>query len=147
MKRIKFFFAALVCLFAVNTACNAHDFPISTNMLPAAAKLFVQQNFPGRVIAYAKVDTDHANTKYEVCLNDGTEIEFYADGSVDDIDCHYTPVPVTVVPETIQEYVETVFPGTSIVKVDRKYHGYEVELSNDMELKFNNRFGFLGIDD
>ena len=68
MKRTKLFFAALVCLFTANTVCNAHDMPIPAAQLPAAAKAFVQQNFPGRTIVYAEKDTEFMKTKYEVLI-------------------------------------------------------------------------------
>ena len=42
--------------------------PIPASQLPAAAKAFVQQNFPGRTIVYAEKDTEFMKTKYEVLI-------------------------------------------------------------------------------
>jgi len=51
------------------------------------------------------------------------------------------------VPATIAEYVKTNFPGTQIVKIDKERRGYEVELSNDIDLHFNSNGKLLYIDD
>lgn len=147
MKRTKLFFAALVCLFSVNTVCYADGRPIPPTQLPAAAQSFIQNNFPGKTIVYAEIDKEFMKTKYEVNLNDGTEIDFYKDGTFDKVDCHVAPVPAAIVPTTIQQYVKANFPGAVIVKIDKERHGYDIELSNDIELKFNNQGAFMGYDD
>jgi hypothetical protein len=43
--------------------------------------------------------------------------------------------------------VKTNFPGTVIVKIDKERHGYDIELSNDIELKFNKSGALIGMDD
>lgn len=147
MKRIKLFFAAIICLFTVNTICMAHDRQIPPEQLPAAAKTFIQKHFPGKTITKAEIDTEFMRTRYEVDLNDGTEINFNKDGSFDKVDCHTAPVPAAIIPAAIQKYVKTNFPGAMIVKIDKERYGYEIELSNNLDLKFNNKGAFLGCDD
>ena len=56
-------------------------------------------------------------------------------------------VPADLIPASIAEYVKTHFPGTQIVKIDKERRGYEVELSNDLDLQFNKNGKFIGIDD
>lgn len=146
MKRTNLF-AVIVCLFASTAICNAEDMPIPAAQLPAAAKTFVQQNFPGKTIAYAEKDTEFMKTKYEVSLNDGTQIDFDKAGNWDKVDCHMVAVPAALVPAAIQQYVNTNFAGTVVVKIDKERHGYDVELSNDIELKFNHQGVIIGFDD
>ena len=147
MKRTKLFFAAIVCLFTANTVCNAHDMPIPAAQLPAAAKSFVQQNFPGRTIVYAEKDTEFMKTKYEVSLNDGTEIDFDSNGTFDKVDCHAAPVPASIVPAAIRQFVMSNCNGAAVIKIDKERYGYDVELSNGMELKFYPQGEFMGYDD
>lgn len=147
MKRINQFFAAIVCFFTVSTVCNAADRPIPSFQLPEAAKEFVRQNFPGRTIIYAEKDWNFFKTRYEVSLNDGTEIDFNKDGTFDKVDCHWTAVPEGFIPPAIRTFVSQNFPGAVIVKIDKKRRGYNVELSNDIELKFNHHGDFLRYDD
>jgi hypothetical protein len=39
------------------------------------------------------------------------------------------------------------FPGAFVVKIDKERYGYEIELSNDLELKFDKRDNLMNIDD
>ena len=80
MRTIKFFMAALLCLM-VSTACLAGDRIISPNQLPKAAKTYIQQNFKGQSIAYAKVDWDDGRKTYEVRLSNGVEVKFNSRGA------------------------------------------------------------------
>ena len=57
------------------------------------------------------------------------------------------PVPAAIVPAAIQQYVSAHFRGQVITKVDKERHGYDIELSNGMDLKFNRGGAFMGIDD
>ena len=49
MKQMKYFFMALMCLM-MSASCVADDRIIPVEQLPAAAKTFIQKNFPGRTI-------------------------------------------------------------------------------------------------
>ena len=142
MKQMKIFLAALLCILVSNVAM-ADDKPIPVEQLPAAAKIFVQTNFEGKKIIYAEKDWN----SYECRLDDGTKIEFNRKGNWKKVDCHYTPVPAAIIPEPIQQYVKTSFPGTMITKIDKERYGYDVELSNDIDLKFNYQGMIIGMDD
>ena len=80
-------------------------------------------------------------------LNDGTEIDFYNNGTFDKVDCHTAPVPASIVPAAIQQFVKANFAGSAVVKIDKERYGYDIELSNGMELKFNHQGEFMGYDD
>ena len=133
---------ALVCLM-MSSVCRADDTPISPEALPAAAKTFVQTNFPGQKIIYAEKDWN----SYECRLDDGTKIEFNKKGNWDKVDCHMKAVPAAIVPEAIQTYVKVNFEGCIITKIDKERYGYEIELSNDIDLKFNYQGVLIGMDD
>ena len=124
----------------------AGDRIIPAEQLPAAAKTFIQKTFPGQTVSYAKIDFD-GRKKYEVRLSNGTEVEFDKNGNWDKVDCNYSAVPASLVPATIANYVKTHFAGAKVVKIDKERHGYDVELSNDLELKFNKQGQLMNIDD
>ena len=145
MKKILIFMAVL--LLGACTTLLADDRRISPDNLPAAAKTFIQQHFPERTIAYAEKDGSFTRITYEVHLSDGTEIEFKSNGEWDKVDCKFAPVPAALVPASIAEYVETTFPGTNIVKIDKERYGWDVELGNDLELKFSQAGKLLYFDD
>ena len=147
MKKSSLFFAALVCLLMQSLSSFADDRVIPTQQLPAAAQTFMQNTFPGQGIAYATIDRDFGKTTYDVRLNDGTEVDFDAKGTWDKVDCGLSAVPAQLVPTAIADYVKANFAGAMIVKIDKERHGYDIELSNDLELKFNKQGQFIGIDD
>lgn len=139
---MKFFLAALLCMLVSNVAL-ADDTPIPVEQLPVAAKTFVQTNFQGKKILYAEKDWN----SYECRLDDGTKIEFNRKGNWKKVDCHMTAVPAAIVPQAIQQYVATNFAGCIITKIDKERYGYDIELSNDIDLKFNYQGVLIGMDD
>jgi hypothetical protein len=142
MKQMKFILLSLLCLM-VSGAAMADDKPIPVGSLPAAAKTFVQTNFPKAKIVYAEKD----RSTYECRLDNGTEIEFNRKGTWDKVDCHTTAVPAALIPKAIQNYVAANYKGAIITKIDKERHGYDIELSNNIELKFNSKGAFIGMDD
>lgn len=139
---MKYFFAALMCILVSNVAM-ADDTPIPVEQLPAAAKTFVQTNFKGKKIISAEKDWN----SYECRLDDGTKIEFNRKGTWKKVDRNMIALPAAIVPAAIQQYVSTNFPGTVITKIDKERYGYEIELSSDIDLKFNYQGVLIGMDD
>ena len=139
---MKFFLVALMCMM-MTTVAYADDTPIPVEALPAAAKAFVAQHFPQNKIIYAEKDW----RKYEAHLDNGTEVEFNRKGVWDKVDCHMTAVPAAIIPANITAYVTANFPNCIITKIDKERHGFDVELSNDIELKFNKAGVLIGMDD
>ena len=56
-------------------------------------------------------------------------------------------VPGEIVPPEIARYVGQNYPKQRIVSIDKESGGYEVELSNGLDLKFNKAGQFKRIDD
>lgn len=143
MKSMKFMLVALVCLL-VSTVSYADGRVIPVTQLPEGAKTFVATHFPGKKIFYAQKD----GRKYEVRLDDGTEIDFDRKGVWDKVDCHdFQAVPATIIPAQIAAYVQTNFSTIFITKIDKERYGYSIELSNDIELKFDKLGNLIGVDD
>jgi hypothetical protein len=84
MKHAKMFVGTFLSLILTVSCSESRIVPVE--QLPAAAKIYVEKTFPGRDIVYVKEDPGLFNTKYEVQLMDGTEIEFDKDGTPLDID-------------------------------------------------------------
>ena len=147
MKKSVLFLSALFCMMIQSVSSFASDTFIPTEQLPAAAKAFIANTFPGQEISYAKVDTDFASKTYEVCLNSGIEVEFDKCGTWDKVDCNYNAVPAHLIPASIAMYVKTQFADATVVKIDKDRNGYNVELSNDLELRFNKHGQLIDIDE
>jgi hypothetical protein len=147
MKKSTLFLAALLCMMMQSVSTFARDRIIPTEQLPAAAMAFIQENFPGEGITYAKKDFDNGRKQYEVRLNNGIQLDFNKKGVWDKVDCQFNAVPAHLVPTFIADYVQTSYPGTAIVKIDKERYGYKIELSNDLELKFDKKGMLFDIDD
>lgn len=147
MKTTKLFLVAVICMLAQSLTSMADDRMIPVSQLPATVNTFVTKNFPGKTITYAEKDVEFGGTKYEVMLNDGAKIEFDKKGNWDNVDCKTKAVPASLVPAAIAQYVKAHYPNTVIVKIDKERGGYEIELSNDLDLKFNSKGKLIGIDD
>lgn len=140
MKRFIFAFIAIVC-FGLSTAMAQN-----TNANPAITQ-FVTQYFPEATIQMVMPDEDDI----DVVLNDYTKIEFKLNNEWKKVDCEHATkfisVPATLVPEQITAYVNANFPNTIIKKLEKKFFGWEIELSNGLEVKFNNNFKVTKVDD
>ncbi|MBO4581737.1 MAG: PepSY-like domain-containing protein [Bacteroidales bacterium] len=138
MKKVLILTLSLITLSAV--AC--HDRPVTFNDLPQKAQQFINTHFKNIGVLSAKFDDGN----YEVILKNGTEIEFSRQGEWKDVDCHTTAVPSAIIPAAIRDYVKAQFPDNIIVKIERDYNGYDIELDNDLDLKFDKNGNYLYID-
>lgn len=142
MKKLLIIVAALL----VMTSCD--DKPVAPTELPQEVQTFIKQNFPAQSIAFAQKDSEWLFfTQYEVTLNDGTQVKFDTDNVWDKIEARTAAVPVALVPQPITTYVNTNFPNVALVKIDKESYGYEVELANGLEMKFNEGGALMEMDD
>ena len=140
MKKLILAFIAIVS-FGFSTAMAQN-----TNTNPAITQ-FVTQHFPNATVQMVMPDEDDI----DVVLNDYTKIEFRLNNEWKKVDCEhsttFTAVPATIVPEQITAYVNSNFPGAIIKKLEKNFRGWEIELNNGLELKFNSNFKVMEIDD
>lgn len=142
----KFFAIGFVALVLLMTACS--DKPVMPAQLPVDITAFIQQNFPGQTISFAKKDLEITGWQYNVVLADGTQIDFDTDHMWDKIQCAMTTsMPTALVPAPILAHLQTNFPGAMILKIDKERYGYEIELTNGLEMKFNNQGALMEVDD
>ena len=146
MKR---FFAFALALIAISiTALKAdNDRIITFNQLPVAAQQFIKSYFPGRTVAYAKEDRELTGKTYELRLSDGIEIEFDGKGNWKDVDGDRVHIPTGFIPKGVLNSLNAAHPGDRIVKIERKWHGYYVELASGLDVLLNKSGKITGYDD
>ncbi|NDV83966.1 PepSY-like domain-containing protein [Bacteroides sp. 51] len=116
--------------------------------LPLAARNFINQHFTKPQISYIKIESELLKgKKYEAVLTSGVEIEFDSKGEWTDVDCKRGTVPASIIPEYVKEYVKTNFSGQTITQIERDRHGIEVELNNDLSIKFDKKGQLRELDD
>ena len=144
MKRFRVL--GILAFVLLMTACS--DKPVTPEQLPAPIKTFLQQNFPGQTISFAKKDLEGFGYQYDVVLADGTQIDFDTDDVWDKVACTLAnPVPTALIPAPIVAHIQANFPDAMITKIHKEHYGYEVELANGLELKFNKQGVLTEMDD
>ena len=146
MKSLKLL--ALALCVAVFASCNgggdAQQQPVAAT--PNAQEQMAPQPAADTTMASQQVP-QQAPAQTDVYLNDGTEVDFDARNQWEKVDCHTKAVPAALVPSAIASYVKANYQSLPITKIDNNRYGYDIELSNGLELKFNANGQFMGIDD
>ncbi|MDE7119723.1 MAG: PepSY-like domain-containing protein [Muribaculaceae bacterium] len=133
----KLFMAMFLAVMAIAVA-RADKYTIDRSQLPAAAQEMLEKHFPKAKVSMIKVDRHLLKkTDYDVKLTNGTKIEFNNAGKWTSVDCKTREVPQSLVLKPIRNYVAKNYAGLKIVEIEKKASGYEIELSDGVELKFN----------
>lgn len=144
MKKLLLLF---MCLFTIQSVVKADDDkPVKIEQLPQLAQQFIKTHFANSKVAIAKMETDWFDKSYDIIFTDGNKLEFDKQGNWKEINCKYSAVPASVMPEQIQKYVTENYPGAQVLKIERDKRDYEVKLSNKWELKFDLQFNLIDID-
>ncbi len=140
----KRFFSLLMALI-VAIPVWADGILISANELPLSIQRFLSEYFPRNEILQIEKDWD----EYEINMSDGILLEFDRAGRWKKIECVHssTPVPAALLPDALNKYVQSSYPDAYIVTAEQDRRFIEVELSNDLDLKFTQKGKFLKIDD
>lgn len=123
------------------------DRPITKDQLPAAAKAFIKKFFSAATIATITMDKELLGRSYEVTMDCGAKLEFDKEGEWDNIECPRAQIPAAILPLDTRHYLTDNYPGCGIKGLEQKRRGYEVELENGLELKFDKDGLFVKVDD
>lgn len=110
--------------------------PVKQSELPETVNAFLAKHFPGDEVVKAEKEQNRRGMEYEVDLKSGAEIDFRDNGDWKDIKAaRGNSVPTALIPTAITKYVVNNYRGQKIVEISRKHGGYEIELSNGIELR------------
>lgn len=142
LRLIPILLVAILAGFAL-TACGDDDEPASAASLPQPAKTFLDTFFPKAQMMRAVKDKD----EYEVTLTNGFKIEFTHAGEWTDVDAPAgLTIPSGFYPAEIDTYVVGMDNGQGINEISRDSRGYEVELTNGLDLRFDLNGVFVAYD-
>ncbi|WP_433894993.1 PepSY-like domain-containing protein [Sphingobacterium mizutaii] len=126
----------------------AQEKVIEVANLPKTAQSFLQNHYNNDKVALTKSEKETLSPiEYKVVLASGTEVEFDSKGDWTEVDANTAAVPQDIVPAKIKSYVQKSFPDNKIVQIKKDKKGYEIELTNGIEVKFNKNAEFIKIDD
>lgn len=119
------------------------------NNLPVAARTMIKKHFPNAKLSYIKMDKDFMEAAtFEAVFEDGTQIDFNKKGEWTEVDCKLTPVPAALIPAAIQAYLKQNFPDVGVENIEKmRKGGFEVELHNDLSVRFDAKGKFMRLDD
>lgn len=137
---------ALACL-SLLAGCEKETTSHNASDIPGKAREILSQNFKSGVSLVETETSGLGSKEYEVTLTDGSEITFNHSGDWESID---TPndgaVPAGLVPTAIANYINAKHKGVSIVGISKEKHGFDVELSNGLEIQFDKEGNFIKFD-
>ena len=161
MKKLALFVAFIALSFAVSSCtketptednnssnnqweAEGNGAPVNATDIDTAIVSFVNMHVPETSILSCN-QTEHY---FRVILNDNTKVYFNQAIEWVEVNCEqstiYGAVPATLVPEQIAAYVTANYPDQHIDEIERENNGWEIELSNDVELKFDANFNVIG---
>lgn len=138
----------VVAMIGLSVSVVAKDtYTRDVSVLPKAAQTILSNNFKAKV-NIVKIDKELGRiSDFEVILTDGTEITFDRDGNWDNIEVgNKGTIPAAFIPAAISSYVKKNQPGQKILGIEKNRSGYEVELSNGVEMKFDKTGDFIKYD-
>lgn len=125
----------VIALLSLTISTNAQK-KIEVEKLPKPAREFLKQYFNHTTIKSAKKDAEHGEKGFEVKLSDGTEVEFWKDGSYREVDGGENPIPTAFIPDNIKAYVAKNHPSEKITHIDYGHKDLDVDLTNKIDLEF-----------
>lgn len=138
MKQIGYLLMAIISLMPLDISARNKIIPAEN--LPQSAKAFIAENYKGQKILRIEKDWN----SYDCILSNGTKIEFTKKGVWEEVEHNLTDA---IVPKAIQNYVKTNFPNNAIEKIEKERYGYDIELTNDISMKFNKQGTFIRMKD
>lgn len=151
MKRMFLSTIAVFTLVFTTVSCssddnNSSDRIINYSELPAEAKTFTETYFSDLEIMRVEKDMNSIDEYYEVKFIGGAEIDFTQSGVWTNVDGNNKAIPTGFILTPIVEYVTTNYSVTSIESIEKKTYGFDVDLVNNTELRFDLEGNFLGLD-
>ncbi|HSV76511.1 MAG TPA: PepSY-like domain-containing protein [Bacteroidales bacterium] len=137
---------ATVMAFAQVTlaGCKAEK-PLSSAEIPQEIAGFVTTHFPGNPILHSIKERDVFSHTYEILLEGNITLEFNRNRELTYLESA-TAISGAILPEPLQKYIKSNYPGTSIVEWDLEGRNQHVELDNGLSLIFNRNGEFLRLD-
>lgn len=149
MKKLILTFTVLLAITFIVVSCDKDDdHQIPATSLPASASTFLNTFFKDVAIRKVEKQTPTATNKtaYSVELANGIEIDYDQEGNWKEVESdNDTAIPTGFILSPIVSYVTTNYKTAQISAIDKVATGFEVELTNDVDLLFDPSGQFVKI--
>lgn len=145
-KLLKFIPLVLVALFATalwGCSKDDDDEPAALTELPATAKTFLSTYYPS--VEYKAYKDDNG---YDVVLLNGQKVDFDSKGDWYEVKASIPgqTIPTGFYPAAIDTYISENYSGAGICEISKELYGFDVELVQNIELKFDASGNFISVD-
>ncbi|MBF0597541.1 PepSY-like domain-containing protein [Faecalibacter rhinopitheci] len=116
--------------------------------LPNEAQNFIKNNFGSETIQTVLKEANISGDEYKVQLGNGIKLEFDANGQWKDVKAEVAnqSVGALFLPQVTRDYLTQNYPNIGIKSVERDTKGIDIDLLNNIDLKFDTNGNFLRID-
>lgn len=140
--------ALLWAVACIAVACDKEEI-IDIDKLPTAANTFLNEHFNAvEILSVTREKETFSGAEYEVLLNNGNEIKFDKNGNWTEVEAgkDTDALPVSFILEPIVSYVEANYDDAGINSIDKEKNGFDIELTNGLDLVFDSAGEFVRID-
>ncbi len=145
-KLILTFVAAVATLLSLTSCEKEGEKILDFSSLPTQAQTTITESFDKDDIMLIVLDNDITDKEYIVTFHSGTIIEFDKDGAWESVKAYIDGVPASIIPNTIAKYLSEKYADIKVTEIDKDKDGYDIYLSNLLELEFNLAGALVGVD-
>lgn len=148
MKKLVLKVSALCFAVITLVSCDKEEV-VTVDQIPTTANAFLNEHFSGiQVLSAVKEKDALSGTDYEVLLNNGIEVKFDKNGNWDEVEARddRAGIPTSFILPSVVAYVTAHYPTALINSIDKEKNGFNIELTNGLDLVFDLEGNFLRID-
>lgn len=117
------------------------------DLLPSNAQAFLNQHFPEvKTMTISEKTIPIIGKSFEVKLGNGFEVDFDSNGDWHEISGNKQALPIELIPEYVTNYLKENNNNVDVISIDKEKKEVSVELSNGVDLLFDESGKFLKID-
>ncbi|ERJ60987.1 MAG: PepSY-like domain-containing protein [Sphingobacterium sp.] len=148
MKKLILKLTLLMAVAFAVVSCDKEE-TIEVDNLPTAANTFLNDHFKeAKILSVTREKEPLSGTEYQVLLNNRIEVKFDKNGNWTEVEAldNTVAIPTSFVLAPIVGYVKENYPKDGINSIDKEKHGFDVELTNALDLEFDATGKFIRID-
>jgi len=137
----------LVAALFMYASCEKEKAMIGLDELPGSGAAFLSDHFGDATVGNIKKERDSKGTDYTAYLGNGIKVKFDGNGDWKEVEApRGRTIPTTFIPHQIVAYVTETYPNLGINGIEKEKYGFEVELTNGLDLEFDMDGVFLRTD-
>jgi len=131
----------------IYASCEKEKSTIGMDELPGSGAAFLSDHFGDATVGNIKKERDGKGTDYTAYLGNGIKVKFDGNGDWKEVEApRGRTIPTTFIPQQIVDHVTENYPNLGINGIEKEKYGFEVELTNGLDLEFDMNGVFVRTD-